>query len=157
MNLISKKLKSHNLQACKGFTLLETLLVIALVALIFVAGMPVYLSLMFRNDLAIGQNTTASLLRRAQLLSQGVDGDSGWGAKIQSGSITLFQGASYASRNTTRDEIHEIPSSINVAGAQEIVYAKFTGLPSATGTITFTASNNETSTVTINGKGTISY
>ncbi len=141
----------------KGFTLLETLLVIALIALIFVAGMPVYLSLLFRNDLSIGQNTTASLMRRAQLLSQGVDGDGRWGIKIQSGSITLFKGTSYASRDTSKDEIHELPSSITPSVVQEIVYTKFTGLPSTTGILTFTASNNETSTVTINGKGTISF
>lgn len=151
----SRKLK--NQKSTIGFTLVEVLLVMAIVIVIFVAAAPVYFPLVFRNDLAISQNTVSSLARRAQLLAQGVDGDGGWGIKIQSGSITLFTGASYASRDTNKDEIHELPSTINPSGLQEVMYTKFTGLPSSTGTLTFIASNNETSTVTINEKGTVSF
>lgn len=140
-----------------GFSLLEMLLSMALIAIIFVAGMPVYVSLMFRNDLAISQNITASLLRRTQLLAQGMDGDANWGVKIQSGFLTLFQGLSYASRDTSKDEIQELSSTVTPSGLQEIIFTKFTGLPQSTGTVYFTASNNATSTVTINEKGTVSY
>lgn len=141
----------------KGFTLLEILLSVALMAVFAAVSMTVYQAFQERNELDIAAVTTTQTLRRAQMLSQAVDGDTNWGVKIQSGSITLFKGTSFASRDSSYDEVFDVPTNIIPSGVSEIVYAKFTGLPQSTGTITFTSSTNEVRNITINSKGTVSY
>lgn len=141
----------------RGFTLLEVLLSIAIIGLITGIGIPVYQSFQVRNDLDIATVSIAQSLRRAETLAEAVDGDISWGIRVQSGSITLFKGTSYAARDTNFDEVFQVPTSIAPSGVQEIVFAKFTGLPQTTGTTTLTSNTNETRTITINAKGMVSY
>ena len=141
----------------KGFTLLEVLLSIAAIAIIAEISVPLYQSFQARNDLDIATVEIAQTLRRTQVLSQSVDGDTSWGVSVQSGSITLFKGTSYAARDTNFDEVFEVPTSITPSGVSEIVFTKFSGNPQTTGTITLTSNTNETRTITINAKGMVNY
>lgn len=141
----------------KGFTLLETLLSIAVISLIAGIGVPVYQSFQVRDDLDISTTTIVQSARRAEILAQASDGDTSWGLHIQSGNIVLFKGASYATRDSSYDEIFDLPTSILPSGLSEIVYAKFTGMPQTTGAITLTSNANETRIITINAKGTVSF
>lgn len=140
----------------KGFTLLELLLSIALISVLAGFSLPVYRTLIKKNDLDIAANSIVASLRRAQILSQAVDGDITWGVKVQSGSIVVFKGASYATRDTAYDEIFDVPTSIGIGGTGEYVFAKMTGLPQSTGTTTLT-SESDTRTVNINAKGMVGY
>lgn len=141
----------------KGFTLLEVLLSIASIVAIAAISIPVYQSFQVRNDLNIAATTIAQSLRRAQIISQASDGDATSGVRVQSGSITIFRGASYVSRDNTYDEIFEMPTSITPSVNFEIVFAKFSGLPMSTGSLTLTSNANETRTITINAKGMVNY
>ena len=141
----------------KGFTLLEVLLSIGLITVLAGLSLPVYQALQNRNDLDIATVTVAQTLRRAQLLSQAVDGDTNCGIKLQSGSVTLFKGTSYAARDASFDEVFDVPTSITQSGVGEVVFAKFTGMPQTTGTITLTSSTNEVRNLILNAKGTITY
>jgi len=138
----------------RGFTLLELLLSVAIVALLAGLSLPVYRTLMQKNDLDIATTTIAQSLRRAQILSQAVDGDTTWGVNAQSNNIVIFKGTSYATRDATFDETFDVPTTIGISGSTEIVFAKFTSLPQTTGTINLSTSNDSRS-VTINEKGTI--
>ena len=140
----------------RGFTLLELLLSVAIISLLAGLSLPVYRTLLSKNDLDISATVTASSLRRAQTLSQAVDGDITWGVKIQSGSIVLFKGSSYAARDTTFDETFDVPTTISMSGTTEIVFAKFTGFPQTTGVINLSTESDARS-VSINEKGTVSY
>lgn len=140
-----------------GFTLIELLLSIAVITLIAGMSAPVYQSFQVRNDLDIATVATAQNLRRAETLATAVDGDTSWGIKVQSGSITLFKGTSYAARDVAFDESFDLPESLTPSGVSEVVFAKFTGLPQTTGTITYTSNANETRNITINAKGMVSY
>ena len=142
---------------CSGFTLLEVLLSVAIIGIMAGISVPVYQSLQVRNDLDIGATAVTQSARRAQILAQASDGDIGWGVYIQSGFITLFKGASYATRDNVYDEVFDLPVSITPSGMSEIVYIKFTGMPQAVGTVTLTSNANETRTISINAKGTISF
>ncbi len=133
------------------------LLSVAAITIIAGISVPVYQSFQNRNDLDIATVAIAQSVRRAQLLAQAVDGDVSWGVKIQSGSIAVFKGTSYAARDTTFDETFDVPTSITPSGVSEIVFAKFTGLPATTGTTTLTSNINETRTITINAKGMVGY
>lgn len=145
------------IQKKNGITLLEVLLVLATIVVIAAMSLPVYGGMQVKNSLAIQVNTVAQNLRRAQTLSQAVDGDTTWGVYLQSGSITMFQGASYASRDVSFDEVFVVPTNIVFSGVQEVVFTKFTGLPETTGTISLTSINDETKNLTINEKGLVSY
>lgn len=148
----------YNIQYTRpGFTLLEVLLSVALLALLTGMGAPVYQAMQNRNSLDISTNSLVQSLRRAQLLSQASEGDSSWGVKVQSGSIVLFRGSSYAARNAGYDEIFDIPTNIILSGVNEIVFDKLSGLPQTTGTMTLTSTAGETRNMTVNEKGMISY
>lgn len=141
----------------RGFTLIELLLSVAIITIIAGMSVPVYQSFQVRNDLDIAAVTFVQTARRAQTLSQAVDGDISWGARAGSGNITLFKGMSYALRDTAYDEIFDMPSNIAVSGTQEYVFTKFTGLPQTTGTLTLMSVNNEMRSITVNGRGMASY
>ena len=140
-----------------GFTLLEILLVVAIVTVIAGFSAPVYQSFQVKNDLDIAANTVAGSFRRAQILATASDGDSQWGVKIQSGSITVFQGSSYAARTAAYDETFAVPTTITPTGVGEVVFDRLTGAALSTGTATLTASTGQVRTVAVSAKGTVTY
>jgi len=140
-----------------GFTLIEVILVIALLAILTAISAPVYQTLQTRNNLDIVSETVAHSLRRAQVLSRAVDGDVSWGVYIQNGSIVVFKGASYLARDTEFDEVFDVPDSITVDSNREFVFAKFTGLPNTTGSFVISSNNDESRTIIINEKGMVDY
>lgn len=141
----------------QGFTIVEVLLSVVLLSMI--AGMSIPLSRVFleRNELDQTTTTLAQTLRRAQFMSIAQDGDSAWGVKVTSSSILLFKGASYATRDQLLDESISIAPIIMASGLSEVVFQKGTGLPTTTGTSTFTSYTNEIRNVTINQKGMVDY
>ena len=141
-----------------GFTLLEVLLSIALIAILVGLSLPVYYTLFSKNDLDVAKNQVAQSLGRAAFLSSASDGDTNWGVKILSGSIIVFKGTNYTSgRDASFDESYPTASSITPSGLTEIVFNKMTGLPQIKGDIILTSTNGETRIITINSKGTVSY
>lgn len=141
-----------------GFTLLEVLLSVTILTMLTGISLPILASLNNRNDLDITTQTIAMQLRRAQSYARGMSQDSAWGVRVQSGSSTLFKGASYATRDTGYDEQTTLPSTIVPSGLGETVFSKLSGTPSATGTVTLTLqTNNEVRTVTLNAKGMVAY
>ncbi|MFA6429177.1 MAG: type II secretion system protein [Patescibacteria group bacterium] len=141
-----------------GFTLLELMLTVALIAILALFSLPVLQSFQLRNDLDLALPTVTQLIHRAQTLARANDGDQPWGIKIQPGGITLFQGASYATRQTAFDEVTELSPLIDASGVNELVFAKLTGDTTVSTTISLIAtSTNEGRTFTINTKGMIDY
>lgn len=140
-----------------GFTLLEVLMSIAIITALAAVSLPVFQNFQVRNDLHVAATTVAQSLRRAQTLAQASDGDISWGLKIQANSIVIFKGPNYAGRDTSYDEIFDLPGDITPSGLGEVVFAKFTGDPSTTGTVTLTSSTNETINLSLNTRGTVTY
>ena len=133
------------------------LLSIAIITIIAGISIPIYQTFQVRNDLDLSASTIAQTARRAQFLAQASDGDSNWGVHVQSGGISLFKGSVFATRDMTVDETFDLPKSLTPTGASDIIYQKVTGMPQATGTILLTSNANETRTILINAKGTVSY
>lgn len=139
-----------------GFTLIEVLLSVAIISMLVGLSLPVYRAFQTKNDLDMTAETVAFAFRRAQTYSRGIKADSQWGVAVQSGALTVFKGASYATRDTTYDETTTISGNIAVSGLGEVVFTKLVAVPSATGTVTL-AVNNDTKTVDINAKGMVTY
>ena len=120
----------------RGFTIIEALLAITVIALVSGITIPMYLNYQINNDLRLAMEQTTQGLRRAQTLSQAGDGDSLWGYHVPTG--TLYKGASYALRDASADEVYPMPSSITVSGSiLEVAYSR-QGSPDRTGIITLT-------------------
>jgi prepilin-type N-terminal cleavage/methylation domain-containing protein len=141
----------------RGFTLVEVLLSVAIISVLAGMSLPVYQSFNNRNELDITTQSLANALRRAQLYSRGSQNDSPWGVEIQSGAITLFKGSVFASRDTAYDEAIVVPANVTISGDGEVLFAKLSGAPDATGSMTLTSINNDIRTVTINAKGMVTY
>lgn len=139
-----------------GFTAIELLLSVALIGLLAGLSAPVYQTVQNRNELEVATISLAQALRRAHTLSIAVEGDSSWGVSLSSGTITLFKGTTYATRDSAFDEVTSINSGITVSGTSEYVFEKFTGEPIAGETILIGV-HGATTTITVNEKGTIGY
>jgi prepilin-type N-terminal cleavage/methylation domain-containing protein len=141
----------------RGFTLVEMLLSISVIAVLAGLSLPAYASLQTHTDLSATSQNVAGALRRAQTYARGVSGDSQWGVRVQPDSITVFRGTDYASRNPDFDEVTSIPGSITPSGTSEVVFSRLSGLPPAGGFIVLTANTSAVKTVTFNAKGTVDY
>ena len=140
-----------------GFTILEVLLSLAIIAILAAVSVPVLQSFQTRNDLDIATFAVVQAHRRAQSLARASEGDTSWGVYATSGSITVFRGASFVLRATDFDEVFEIPTNMLATGTLEVVYASFSGLANASSSLVLTSIANETRTITLNEKGTVAY
>jgi len=140
-----------------GFTLIEMMLSLAVIVVITIISMPLYRSFLARNDLGLTSQRIAETLRRAQVYARGMKSDSAWSVEVQSATVTLFKGTSFAGRDTNYDETISLPSTLSASGLAEVQFTKLTGLPNTTGTVTLTTTASETTTVTVNAEGMVNY
>lgn len=141
----------------RGFTLLELLLSVAAIGIIAGLSIPFFYGFQTSHDLDIAAQSVAMSLRRAQVLSQGMDGDSPWGVRVATTSVTLFRGSSFAARNALFDESFSRPETIAASGTVEFVFERFNGLPVSTGTTTLTAQSGQRRDIAVNARGMVSY
>ena len=141
-----------------GFTLFEILLVVTLVAILATTlfGLPVRFADSLGADAAI--QTVGVAAERAQSLAYAMVGDQAWSIHVASSSAVVFQGATYASRDESADEVFVFPVSISVATASDndIIFGKGTGVPAGDATIRLMR-NDLDREVTISSGGLIFY
>lgn len=138
-----------------GFTLLELLLSVGLMSLLAGIAAPMYLSLQAENEVAITAATLSDLLRRGQIRAQAVDGDSDWGVEMVSSTVTIFKGSNFAARDQNFDENYKLAATINFSGTKEVVFTKFSGWTSASGTVLITHQDGRKKNVSISEAGII--
>lgn len=144
----------------RGFTLIELILVIAIIAIVGAFSLPFAQSFQTTADLQTYADDMRQSFRRAQqLANSGVRSDD-WGMYIDTvgNSMTLFKGSSYAGRDTDFDLITEFPESFSLTNnfSDEIVFTQFSGLPSQSGTATITDFLTSTNIgITVRGNGII--
>lgn len=140
-----------------GFSLVEVTLSLVIIIILAVVSIPIFFSQQHKSDLDTAIDTVAQHLRRAQVLSQSMKDDSSWGLHIEQGSVIVFQGTSYGSRNAAYDEKSAIATSIAPSGLSNIIFSKLTGVPQVVGVITLTTQDNQQRFLTINSRGMIAY
>lgn len=135
-------------------------MLLSVAILSILAGVSLPIAMSFRNDheLSVQVQTASEALRRAQQYSISARGDTTWGVNFQSEAITVFKGASYATRDVGYDEVEQMPATISVSYIGDVVYAKLTGYPSISGVQTFTSqSTGSSQSLTLNSKGMVEY
>jgi len=140
----------------RSFTLIEVLLSVALIGAIGSFSMVINQFLQQKNDLDVSAIQISERVRDAQKRSIGGIEDSSWGVKVATGQITLYKGTSFASRTQAKDENTIIPDTIEIAGLNDIVFARLEGTVVNPGTINLKIKNFEKN-ISINEQGTVSY
>lgn len=147
--------KKQNNQS--GFTLLEVMLSVALLAIIGIFSAPVFHNFQVRNDQDIAVESGVHILRQAQSYARSGSNNTDWSVHFSTSSITLFQGQQFLSRDTSWDEVALLPGSVTISGTSEISFLLSSGQVSTTGTIYFISTNGETRNIAVNKYGTIEY
>jgi len=149
-----------------GFTFIEILVVVGIIALFLGLSIPQLRSFQQVSHLENTGKEVIAILRVAQSKTLASEGALQYGVHFDTTTIpnqyTLFEGSSYATRDTTKDEIAVLQktieiSSLSLEGANEVVFLRLTGQTSVQGTITFRqiADPTYTKTVSILSSGTV--
>ena len=141
----------------KGFSLVEILIVITMIGILSVISVPFYSDILVKNNEQTALLAIAGSWRKAMMMSIAQVDDKNWGLKILPGSVVIFQGTSYSSRNAAYDKVIKISDQLFFSGLEEIVFGKFTGSPAATGTLNLQMGENAIKSISINEKGMITY
>ena len=142
----------------RAFTLLEMFLVIALIGLLGAITIPFYQSLQINTQRETLSNELISSLHRAKLKAISAVDDQSWGVNLSQSQIIIFRGADFLNRDQNYDEIIEMPKNVSISGpVTEIVFNKFTGLPTASGTISVSDTTGKSQDITVTIQGTVDY
>jgi len=112
----------------KGFTLIEVMLVVAMIAMLASMTIPISFGSLKKQSVEEESSKLLGILRQTQAKSMEGRDDSLWGVYFTPESYTVFKGNSYEEREPVYDEVFELFSDINVAGAPEIVF-DYQGIP----------------------------
>jgi len=132
-----------------GFSLIELILVVAIVLTLGVLSSVFYSRFLNQNSVANVSDQFASQLRKAQTYAMAGKQNSSWGVKYTAGTITLF-----ASSSGAFDETFSVNGNIGVSGFSQVIFAKTTGIPDLTPTITISGGGN-TKIVSVNSQGAV--
>lgn len=146
-----------------GFTFLETILTLSLVAIISATVFPIYSNLQSSTQIKENKNYLIQNLRLAQSQSKSRLNNSGHGIKIQTDSFILYQGENYLNRQANYDRVFLIDSplilswNLNGSGEQdEINFSQGFGIPDKNGTILFTNQTDQSQqTISLNSLGKV--
>jgi len=153
------KSKKNNINRTKGagFTLIELMIVVALIIMFSALVLPMSFNFFQEATLKDQVRNIENSLRKAQAMAITGQEDSSAGVKITQSECIIFEGESYDNRREKADTIIPFPVSLSLSGADEIVFQKSTGLPTfpeeeRTIIITFGDNSKE---ITINSQGKI--
>ncbi len=118
-----------------GFTLLELIIVLALLGLFLTLTIPFGIDFYRENVLQEQTSRLANNLKLAQSHAQSQKDNSSWGIRFEptdqgcTNCYVMFQGNSYSERNSAYDKVFNVTSGVTMEGVVEIVFEKGTGDP----------------------------
>ena len=157
---------SHGFKSERGFTLIEALVVMAIMTMLagtsLIVSMDSYRGFAFRGE---RDNLVASLVRaRSQSMNNiclggGCTDGKPHGVYVETGRYVIFQGASYAARDSAVDEILFVQNSTVRFGTTsvEVVFAQLSGDVVTAKDIGVTDDVSHYSTTSVNTEGRISW
>ena len=138
----------------EGFSFIELILVVSLVLLLGLMSSGFAVRFLTQNAVANVGDQLVNDFRTAQMNAMMGKQNSNWGVNYASNTITLYKGSSFATRTTSFDQTFSVNSGVTISGLSDLNFARMTGLPGSTPTITITGSG-ETKTITVNSQGVV--
>ena len=154
-----QRFSARSARRSAAFTFIETLVALTILIGLLVLAAPVLVDFQESSTLIAERDQLVGLLRRARTLALANKNGSNHGVHITNTSAILFQGSSYAARDSAYDEETSRSSSVVITGATTTVFTSLSGAATSTaGTTTITLTRNErTQAVTFNNEGGISW
>lgn len=127
-----------------GFTMIETIAAIAIVAVLSLTGISSYRQWQSQQQLVQAKESLASALYRAQQLGTAAAMEKPWGIHLEANSFTLYASTTYdpldpINKVWTLDQVEIVsPNTTFADGAlrtPNVLFGKFTGETTNTGTI----------------------
>lgn len=138
----------------KGLTLIELLIVVAILLIITSLSTGFYSRFLLQNAAANTVDQLTQTLRKAQVYSMMGKRGGQWGVNYINQKIIIFQGSTYLNRNPIYDEKIDLNPQVNISGFSEIVFSKTKGLPNQTASIRVSAGNSS-KTIAVNQQGVV--
>ncbi|RJR31595.1 prepilin-type N-terminal cleavage/methylation domain-containing protein [Candidatus Parcubacteria bacterium] len=143
----------------KGFTLIELIIVIVIIMILGALSVPFFQFFQASSELYTLTDEVTRTLRNAQISAVTGQNDSNWGVYFNDTEkkFVLFRGDSYLNRDSGYDLVFDFQEIFTVENdfGNEVVFSKYQGLPSVTGTLTLRSRNSQMHQVIINGLGLI--
>ena len=152
-------MNKKNSPSLTGFTLIETLTILAIIAVMAVLSVPFYQSFQIRTQLDDNGEEIVQTLRRAQSKAMAIEDDQVFSVHFESNKFVLFKNTPY-NPNDQDNEITDLPSTLSISvnlngGGNDLVFDKLKGTTSNYGTATISSVNNESRTINISKIGKI--
>lgn len=139
-----------------GFTLIE--IIIAIGILTILSGLGLIFSVDFYRSYSLDseRNMVVSVLQKVRSRAQNNINQSLHGVSFQSNGYVLFQGASYALRDSDYDEIIPKNLTIGVSGISEAIFEQLNGNSQTIGDVSLD-NGKRTLIISINNEGKIDW
>lgn len=124
----------------RGFTLVETLIVVAILVVVASVSMPALFSVQSGTSIRATAESLTHTFRYAQQLSRNGYQNDSWGVYIDDANkhFVLYRGVNYGARVAAYDEIISYPPSqyITTTYGDDLIFSRYSGLPLQAGTTT---------------------
>jgi len=137
--------------------LIEMLLVLALVSLVAGLGLPITIDAYRNNNLRSEQDLLVGLLQKARSQSMHNINQKAHGVYVAQSPVRylLFQGDSYASRDSAEDISFPANPHYELSGLHEVVFSQLSGTSTVVGDIFFSNGVRSSFAIGINSEGQI--
>jgi len=150
-----------------GFTLLEIVIVIAVLTTLIAIAMPDFLLIKRQMDVKSGAEELASIFALSQSKAIASEDNKKYGVYLDTAAspnqYILFKGEDYESRDVSADQAFPLPQQTEfydiTLASNQIVFDKLTGIPVTSGSVSIRSATDldENKTVYISALGTIGF
>lgn len=150
----------YGIHSDRGLSYTELLVVIAVMAILATVLVGVFRNMNEASALRVSAQEVDTVLRAAQNNTLASNDSTVYGVHIDTDAVTLFVGQTYdplsASNTVYVFQGTVVATTSLTGGVNDVVFARLTGYPSATGTIEVSNSGHTaTNTITIHGTGLV--
>lgn len=145
-----------------GFTLLEVLIVIGILAVLTSISAPIYRNFVKTSELGVTAKIMTSFLREARSKSMTGNLNLKWGIHFVNSGTDYYE--SFSTPTDYSDSLKSViattslPFGVNFTApvsTSDVIFGKIVGTTTATTTVTFTSTDGESKTVTVTPIGNI--
>lgn len=141
----------------RGFTLWEISISVFIILVIFSLGLLISVDFYRQKVIGAERDTIVYILKRARSEAQSNVNQSSHGVYFGlASSYVIFQGNSYASRDSTYDELFSRTNGMNLSGPSELTFSSLDGGSNVSNTISV-SNGIKTLNVSVNYEGKIDW